>query len=234
MIEISKNHSDAAAVAAAAAKDLAKELARLSASQDGVDLVLTGGSVGIATLAELAKLIEPKDLAKVRFFWGDERFVAKDSPDRNERQAREALLDKLAVDEAQLEPFPSTADGDLEDSAIAFAERFEKLSPKFDIVLLGMGSDGHVASLFPANTGKMISAQVVIETNSPKPPAERLSLSFEALNNSSQVWFVVSGADKAKVVSEVISGDSQLPAARVSGRETTRWYLDSAAASALR
>jgi 6-phosphogluconolactonase len=233
MLEIKSDLSDAAEVAHLAAADLAKELGRLSLVQDRVDLVLTGGSVGIATLVELSKLLEPTQLSKIRFFWGDERFVSRDSAHRNELQARNALFENLAIAAQQLHPFPASEDGELLEAARSFAQELAALKPQFDIVLLGMGPDGHIASLFPADTAIAVSDQVVIEANSPKPPSQRISLSYQALNSASQVWFVVAGSDKAQAVAEVLSGSSKLPAARVSGRNLTRWYLDSSAASQL-
>jgi 6-phosphogluconolactonase len=94
----------------------------------------------------------------------------------------------------------------------------------FDLVILGMGPDGHVASLFPGAQHDF--AWIVAEPNSPKPPAMRLSFSYEALNRSSEVWFLVSGEAKADAVRCALSDDCDLPAGQVRGLESTLWFMD--------
>jgi 6-phosphogluconolactonase len=222
--------ADASAVAESAARDLAQKLEFLLASKQNVKLVLTGGTVGIKTLSQLAPLIENFDLSRLSIWWGDERFVAADSPDRNFLQAREALLSKVRIPEGNIHAMASTEDGDLLVAAEAFARTFGAEEPVFDIVLLGMGGDGHVASLFPGSIGIEFGRWVVAEPNSPKAPSQRISLSYEALSSANEVWFLVAGADKAHAVSMVFQNEN-LPAAKVTGRELTKWYLDEAAAS---
>jgi 6-phosphogluconolactonase len=127
---------------------------------------------------------------------------------------------------------PSSEDGDLLAAAEVFSENFGSDYPSFDIVLLGMGPDGHVASLFPGSKAIEFGKWVVAEPDSPKPPQQRISLSYEALSSAKQVWFLVSGEDKAEAVSRVFDGED-LPATKVSGKEQTRWYLDLAAAAGI-
>lgn len=219
-------------VASRAAKDLATELASLLESQQDVNLVLTGGTVGIKVLSELAPLMDGLDLARLQIWWGDERFVESDSPDRNSVQARKALLSRVPIPEQNIHELPSIEDGDLETASKTLSEQFDSETPRFDIVLLGMGPDGHVASLFPDSMAIKHGNWVVSESDSPKPPQQRISLSYEALSSAKQVWFLVAGKDKAPAVSKVFEGED-LPATRVSGKELTKWYLDQEAASGI-
>jgi 6-phosphogluconolactonase len=213
-------------VAAAAANELASNILELLDSKGSAEIVLTGGSVGIRTLEILAPLIKERKLAGLRFWFGDERFVSRSSSDRNDLQADNALLSHLNLDAESIMRFPSTEDGTAVDGASGFGKRFIEINPQFDIVLLGMGPDGHVASLFPGSERVKINDSVEFEPNSPKPPAQRLTLSYRALNNSRQVWFLVSGKEKANALSDVFSGSSSLPAAKVVGLDGTKWFVD--------
>lgn len=224
------NLSSAEEVAKRAAGDLHKELVRLLESQRKVNLVLTGGTVGIKVLSELALLIDDMDLSGLQIWWGDERFVESNSPDRNAVQAHEALLSRIKIPQENIHEMPAAEDGDLETASRVFSELFEPEAPAFDIVLLGMGPDGHIASLFPGSKALEFGNWVVAEPDSPKPPQQRISLSYSALKSSKQVWFLVAGKDKAATVSRVFAGED-LPATRVSGKEQTKWYMDEAAAS---
>jgi 6-phosphogluconolactonase len=226
------DHLDAEDVARNAARDLAKELARFLDAQHSVNLVLTGGTVGIKTLSELASLLSGFDLSRLQIWWGDERFVESDSADRNSVQAYDALLSRVQIPVGNIHAMPSSEDGDLLAAAKAFSDNFGSDYPSFDIVLLGMGPDGHVASLFPGSKAIEFGKWVVAEPDSPKPPQQRISLSYEALSSAKQVWFLVSGEDKAEAVSRVFHGED-LPATKVSGNEQTRWYLDQAAAAGI-
>ena len=226
------DHLDAEDVAQNAARDLAKELARFLDAQHSVNLVLTGGTVGINTLSELASLLSGFDLSRLQIWWGDERFVESNSADRNSVQAYDALLSRIQIPAGNIHAMPSSEDGDLLAAAKAFSENFGSDYPSFDIVLLGMGPDGHVASLFQGSKAIEFGKWVVAEPDSPKPPQQRISLSYEALSSAKQVWFLVSGEDKAEAVSRVFDGED-LPATKVSGKEQTRWYLDLAAAAGI-
>jgi 6-phosphogluconolactonase len=226
------DHLDAEDVARNVARDLAKELARFLDAQHSVNLVLTGGTVGIKTLSELASLLSGFDLSSLQIWWGDERFVESNSADRNSVQAHDALLSRIQIPAGNIHAMPSSEDGDLLAAAKAFSDNFGSDYPSFDIVLLGMGPDGHVASLFPGSKAIEFGKWVVAEPDSPKPPQQRISLSYEALSSAKQVWFLVSGEDKAEAVSRVFDGED-LPATKVSGNEQTRWYLDQAAAAGI-
>lgn len=228
--EVFSSHVDGDSLATKAAVDLSERVLELLQQKDMVHIVLTGGSVGIKTLEKLAAHLAQEDLTNLHLWWGDERFVEQKSLDRNFVQADAVLLSKVSVSPQNIHQMPSNADGDIDEAAEHFAAHLEDVAPQFDIVLLGMGPDGHVASLFPGSNARQVGELVVVEQNSPKPPAERISLSYEALNSSKEVWFLVSGNDKAEAVSKVFRGEN-LPAKKVHGQEATRWYLDEAAAS---
>ena len=225
--------ADGASVARNVAEQLIKSLSGLLESQPQVNLMLTGGTVGIASLAELAahEGRDTVDYSRVHFWWGDERYVPSNHPDRNALQARNALLSKINLDESNVHEFPASDSGlSLDEAAVQFANIVDELKPKFDIVLLGMGPDGHVASLFPNKETPAAGLKIIAEHNSPKPPAQRLSFTYEALNSADQVWFVVAGADKQDAVA-VAMGDTpqDLPVGPVHGTVSTHWFIDSTA-----
>jgi 6-phosphogluconolactonase len=161
-------------------------------------------------------------------FFGDERFVAFDHEDRNERQGLCVWPDLASSD---LHRFPAS-ETELADAAEAFNQTVTELLgpidsqlPAFDVVILGMGPDGHVASLFPGRSHQIL--WIVAEHESPKPPAQRLSFSYQALNRARSVIFLASGSAKAQVARCAIKdSECDLPAAKVKGLELTRWYVD--------
>jgi 6-phosphogluconolactonase len=210
-------------------------------------VVLTGGSMGSAILASLgaSPACRAIDWGRVHLWWGDERFLPEGDPDRNETQNREALLDAVPLDPQKVHrmPGPDGPDGDDVDAAarryadeLAAAAPDGAASPVFDITLLGLGPDAHVASLFPGHTDQLtagVSAAAV--RNSPKPPPTRITLTFEALNRSDRVWFIVAGADKAHAVAVSVAGagPAESSAAQVHGIQETLWLVDAEAASEL-
>ena len=217
---------DAEETALGAAEAIVARVSELLAEQDAVNLVVTGGTVGILTLAKLRELT--LDYSRVHIWWGDERFVEKQSADRNELQARIALLNHVEIPASNLHPFPASDEGQsLDEAAVSFREVVRGV--RFDILLLGIGPDGHVASLFPGHDAA--GELVVAEHDSPKPPPQRLSLSYDAINSAREVWFTVAGADKQDAVS-VAFGDQpeSLPVGRVRGTEKTVWFVDASAA----
>ncbi|MFM5904637.1 MAG: 6-phosphogluconolactonase [Micrococcales bacterium] len=233
-------------VAEVAAIDFVAYLTECLDSKPLVHVSITGGSVGILTLAKIAELpgVAELDWSRVHIWWGDERFVPLDSTDRNSLQAHNALLVKLP--NANLHQFPAynihdgEIDEQLDQAAVCFEAEVSSWSNAengnliFDLTLLGMGPDGHVASLFPGHAEPHTGVVVVAEHASPKPPPHRLSFSYEAINRSVEIWFLVAGADKAQAVEVAFSGNPQLlPVGRVSGLQKTRWYLDQAAAQLL-
>jgi 6-phosphogluconolactonase len=232
-------HPDGDAVARATAARLLLALLDAQAVRRPLHVCLTGGTVGTQVLAEVAgsPLRDLIDWTGVHLWWGDERFVERTSTDRNEGQARAAMIDALPVPGQNVHPMPSTETGTLETAVAAVVDDLADEAPDgaawpvFDVTLLGVGPDGHVASLFPGKESLAVTeVGAVGETDSPKPPPARISLTLPVLNDSRQVWFVVAGADKAEAVDAVLHGGSDLPAARVSGQDVTLWLLDAAAA----
>lgn len=207
------------------------------------NIVLTGGSVGIGVLEAVnaSPARDSVDWSKVHFWWGDERWVPKDDADRNEKQAREALLDHIAVPAANIHPFAASDElDDLDAAADAYAELLAAHAPdgakqpRFDITFLGVGPDGHIASLFPDRSGiRETEKTVVAVRSSPKPPPERLSLTRPALNSSDRIWLVLAGDDKASALGLALAGASytEVPVAGAKGRKRTVFFVDQDAAA---
>lgn len=211
--------------------------------QDSMNIVLTGGSVGIGILAAISRAANRSDVQwdRVQFWWGDERWVAAGHADRNDQQARDALLDQLQLPPQNLHPFPAADAGLGLDAAaesyaadLAAAAPVGETLPHFDILLLGVGPDGHIASLFPER-GDLVDASgtVVAVRNSPKPPPERLSLTLSAINSAERVWLALAGADKASALGLALAGASryQVPVAAVEARRKTVFFVDQQAAA---
>lgn len=230
-------HPDSATLATAVAGELLSRLADAQAAGGIPQIALTGGTIAEEIHREIARLSPGTDVdwGRVVIWWGDERFVAPDSPDRNSGQARAAFLDSVGA--SHVHEMPSTADvADVDEGAAAYSASLrEHGSGEFEIVMLGIGPDGHVASLFPGFPQLDADGVAVGVTGSPKPPPERISLTFPALNRARSVWFLVSGAGKAGAVAAALGGADphDIPAAGVTGREETLWFLDRDAASSL-
>lgn len=207
--------------------------------QENVHVVLTGGTVGIALLEN----IDPThklDWKRIHLWWGDERFVPAGHPDRNEGQATAALIHRLPIPAENVHRMPASDAGLTLDEAVdayddELAQFWPEL-PEFDITFLGVGPDAHIASLFPRLEGIEVDDRAVIAVrNSPKPPAERISLTLPALNNTKNVWVVASGADKADAIYAAFTSESasEAPVSAVEGTEETVFFTDEAAASRL-
>lgn len=238
-------HPDAAVLAEATAARLLTRILDVQSERSPVHVVLTGGTVGIATLAGVARnpVRAAVDWSQVHLWWGDERFLPDGDPDRNETQAREALIDSLgdALPAANVHPIPAldavTATPEL--SAAQYADELARwaapgaLAPAFDVLLLGMGPDGHVASLFPGHPALAAAGVAAVGVHgSPKPPPQRVSLTFDAIGAAREVWVVAAGPEKAPAVASALSGGpvEQTPAGGAHGQERTLWLLDAAAA----
>lgn len=240
-------HTDGDAVAAATAARLITTLIDAQSVGAPVHVVLTGGTVGIKTLAQVAAspAAQAVDWSGVHFWWGDERFLPEGDPDRNETQAREAFLDHLAdaipSENIHFMPRldPEAGVDTPEVAAELYAEELAEFAPSgsgvpdFDVLMLGMGPDGHVASLFPGHPGLDAQGWTTGVHNSPKPPPLRVSLTFDAIDKAKAVWLVVAGEDKAEAVASAWSGAARevTPAGSVSGTDETLWLVDVAATS---
>ena len=230
-------HPDAGALATSVAGELLSRLAAVQAGGRVPAIGLTGGSIADAVHAELARLSPGSDVdwSRVDIWWGDERYVEPESPDRNAVQARRALLDHVPVDPDRVHEMPHSSSGALEDAAAAYSQEVRTHgSGSFDVLMLGVGPDGHIASLFPGFPQLDVDDRVAVAVSgSPKPPPERISLTFAALNRATEVWFLVSGESKAEAVARAMAGEDlhAIPASGAVGRESTIWWLDHAAAS---
>jgi len=212
-------------------------------------LVLTGGGIGTAVLAVLATGTARSsiDWRHLDLWWGDERFLPAGHPDRNHTQARAALLDSVPLDPARVHPMPASDGPDGPDPEAA-AQRYaaelaaaaetgsHRRLPIFDVLLLGVGPDGHVASLFPEQAALYESVRAVVGVRgAPKPPPVRISLTLPTITSADQVWLLAAGAEKASAIRMALSGAGavQVPAAGARGRSRTLVLLDEAAAAAL-
>jgi 6-phosphogluconolactonase len=218
------------------------------AARGSASVVLTGGGIGVATLRELAAspARDAVDWERLDVWWGDGRFLPAGHPDRNDTQARAALLDAVAVVPERVHAM-APSDGPAGDDVDAAAEDYAaKLAaaarpedhgdvPTFDVLLLGVGPEGHVASLFPGSPALYDDRAVVPVRGSPKPPPIRLSLSMSSINAAREVWLVAAGEEKAAAARMALAGAgaTAVPAAGVHGRSRTLWLLDRAAASKL-
>ena len=240
-------HADAAAMVDAVSERFVTKLIELQAEQPVVHVCLTGGSSGINLLrvtADSPRLAEVS-WSRVHFWWGDDRYVPADHTDRNALQAEQALVAGLVeffgLPEENVHPLPPQGVfTNIEDAAGAAATELAEFGiegrefPVFDICFLGVGPDGHVASLFPGHaTVRESERSVITELDSPKPPPERISLTMPVLNASTRVWFVLAGADKSSALGLALAGANPLevPAAGVEGTRTTIFFVDQAAAT---
>jgi 6-phosphogluconolactonase len=237
-------YADTAALVAAAGERLAEEIVSLVDFRGRAQIVLTGGGTGIGILSKLADS-DRIDWSKVHLFWGDDRYVPEDDDERNDKQAREALLDRVGIPAANVHAMPAS-DGEFGDDLDAAALAYEHVlaanaepgepTPYFDVHLLGMGGEGHINSLFPHTPAVRETDRMVVGVaDSPKPPPQRITLTLPAIQRSREVWLIVSGAAKAEAVAAAVGGADpvDVPAAGAVGRDATVWLLDEDAASKL-
>jgi len=217
-------------VAEALATRLLSSLTERQANSGVVQLALTGGRIATRAYERLAAdgPASSVDWSRVELWWGDERFVAAADDDRNAKQALDLLTAALPLDPGRVHPMPASDAGLGLDAAVA-AYAAELGATSFDICLLGMGPDGHVASLFPGHPSSSATGDVIAVRDSPKPPPDRISLTLPVINRSAEVWFVVAGADKADAAQVALAG-GPVPAGGARGRLRTLWLLDDAAA----
>jgi 6-phosphogluconolactonase len=240
-------HRDADELAAAVAARFITRLTDVQAAQGSASVVLTGGTMGGRALAAVrnSPARGSVDWRALDVWWGDERFLPSGDPDRNETQARAALLDAVPLDPARVHPMPASDGPDGSDPEAAAQRYADKLAaaarpedhgaaPSFDLLMLGVGPDGHIASLFPDRPAVYETERAVVAVRgAPKPPPLRLTLTFPVISGAKDIWLIVSGEDKARAVALALSGagPTQIPAAGASGRMRTLWLLDRAAAS---
>jgi 6-phosphogluconolactonase len=233
-------------LAKAAAARLITVLVDSLAARGSASMVLTGGGIGTAVLTALgdAPARDAIDWRRLDIWWGDERFLATGDPERNETGARSALLDRVDIDPARVHAMPGPDGPDRDDPAAAAARYASWLAaaarpedhgavPSFDVLMLGIGPEAHVASLFPGMPALHDERTVVAVYDSPKPPPTRLSLTLPSIQAAREVWILASGAEKADAVANALSGagPDEYPAAGARGRQRTLFLLDRDAAA---
>lgn len=236
-------HPDKEALAGSVAARFLTKIIDVLEEQEQAHVSLTGGTMGSAVLAAIASspARDSVDWSRIHFWWSDERYLPRGDAERNETQSRAALLDALPLDATQIHALPAPGEQpDIEAAARAYEDELAAHAldgaryPKFDVTFLGVGPDGHVASLFPEHAQVQETERVVVaETDSPKPPPERLSLTLPVINSSDRIWLVLAGADKAGALGLTLAGadKSEVPAAAVEGRKRTVFFVDADAAA---
>lgn len=217
----------------------ARRLARAVAESQGPSLTiaLSGGSTPRGTYRFLARhfaTLLPWE--RVHFFWGDERWVPADDPASNYRMAREALLDVLPVPPSHIHPIPTDA-ATPEEGARRYEElllkHFGNEAPRFDIMLLGIGDDGHTASLFPGSPALAERERLVVVTEAPSAPTTRISLTFPVLNASRSTIVLAAGTSKRPIINTILHDPDRAralyPAARLAPEGALTWLLDAEA-----
>jgi 6-phosphogluconolactonase len=242
-------HANPDVLAAAVAARLVTKLVDLQAAGTTPKIVLTGGGTGTAVLEQLRASVarDAVDWGRVEFYWGDERFLPPGDPERNETQAREALLDHVPVDQGKVFPMGAdtgTGPAGAEAAAEAYAEVLRRAArpedhgpvPTFDVLMLGMGGEGHTASVFPHSPAVYETERTVVAVHGcPKPPPTRVSLTLPAIRRAAEVWIMTTGEGKAAAVAMALGGAGEvaIPVAGAQGRRRTRWLLDRTAAAKL-
>lgn len=213
-------HEDAVQTGTAVARRVAELAAQAIAARGAFRLVLAGGETPRRCYEQLRDMAV--DWTHVEIFFGDERCLPPGDPQRNDTMARAALLAHIVIAPENIHAIP--AERGAQQAAAAYAALLQDAAP-FDLILLGMGEDGHTASLFPGNPALESSAPVVPVFDAPKPPPERVSLGMNTLNAAHRCIFLVAGSGKRDALERIARGE-KLPAARVTGAE---WHLDRAA-----
>lgn len=227
-------HDDEGQLARAVAAELVSRLR----SPGPHHLVVTGGGVGTLVLTELRSGSVGVDWDGVHVWWGDERFLPENDPERNETGARRALLDALPLRPEHVHSMPPDTGQGVVAAAQSYADELARHSadgfvPDFEVLLLGMGPEGHVASIFPGQPAVHAAGSTVAVEASPKPPPERVSMTFPAIRAAREVWVVAAGAAKAEAAAAAIDAGTSpddVPAAGARGRDATVFWLDREAA----
>src|SRR5690349_19161687 len=240
-------HAEPKVLAQSVAARLIVKLTDAQAERGSAAVVLTGGRIAAEAYAAVrdSPARDAVDWSRVDLWWGDERFRPSGDPERNETQARDVLLEALPLNPDRVHPMPPSDGPDGDDPEAAAARYAAQLAaaakpgtatlPHFDVVLLGVGEDGHVASVFPEHPVAYETREVAAVRGSPKPPPVRLTLTLPTINTAEEVWLIAAGPEKANAVGMALAGAGpvQVPAAGVHGVDNTLWLLDRAAAHEL-
>jgi 6-phosphogluconolactonase len=245
IVDILRHASGQELAESVAARTVATLVERIS--EAGIaHLCVTGGGIGTAVLDALRRSagVDSIDWHRVHVWWGDERFLPAGDPERNETSARAALLDHVDIPVSHVHsvPTPEQVDGDAERAADVYGEALaefahgDSATASMDILMLGIGPDAHVASLFPELPAVRDHRPVVSVHGAPKPPPTRITMTFPTIRAAQEVWILASGAAKAHAVRLSLmsgSGEYQVPAAGARGLRRTLYSLDQEAASDL-
>jgi 6-phosphogluconolactonase len=224
------------------ARHVAEWMTNLALAAPGAFRVsLSGGSTPKALYERLASppFVARFPWERVHWYWGDERFVPYDHPDSNFRMTREAMLSKAPVPPENIHPVPT--DGDPDAAAARYQQtlqsayggtQLDPTRPLFDITLLGLGPDGHTASLLPGEP-VLEERRLWVAAVSHGRPEVRITMTYPAIESSRHTAFLVAGKEKEQIMTEIWGGDSQVPAARVRPVGDLVWFLDQAAAGAV-
>ncbi|HEX3732873.1 MAG TPA: 6-phosphogluconolactonase [Mycobacteriales bacterium] len=242
-------HPDPPQLAEAVAARLLARLAELQSQRGRASLILAGGGVVIDSLAAVreSSARDAVDWGAIDVWWSDERFLPAGHPERNALQAQRALLDTLSLDPGRVHPMPA-AGADLsgpelsaaaEDAAAAYAAELAASAPpsselpQFDVLLLGMGGEGHTASIFPESPAVYDTRVVTAVHGCPKPPPTRITFTLPTIRTAEEVWILTAGEGKAPAVGLALqgAGETQIPVAGARGQRRTMWFLDRAAAT---
>lgn len=222
-------------------KALAKEIYKLTISsvQERFNILLSGGNTPTALFKKITKkYAETIDWERVHFWWGDERCVTPDNENSNFKQAHDFLLSQINIPAENIHRIKG--ENNPEEEAVRYAGEikeninFRGENPVFDLVLLGLGEDGHTASIFPDELELFEDERICAVANHPLTGQKRITITGKVLNNANRVFFMVTGANKAQRISEIMNDDEAaklLPAYYISpANGELIWYIDEAAA----
>jgi 6-phosphogluconolactonase len=236
-----KTYPDPSLAAAALAEDFARLVGDTLAGQEKITVALSGGNTVKVLFEHLAKhYADTIDWSRLHFFWGDERCVAPDDGDSNYGVARDLLFSKIEIDDGNIHRVRGEEDPDeersrYENEIYEDVEIDDNAIPVFDLIILGMGEDGHTASIFPHQMQLMDSDRVCEVAIHPETAQKRITLSGPVLNAANRVAFLIAGESKAAVLAAVIGGTGEFrsyPVSHIDVADTT-FYLDEAAAKSL-
>lgn len=235
-------YADAAELAREAARRFAALAGTFVANRGRFTVALSGGSTPKAMFSILAAPPFSETLAwrSIHLFWGDERCVPPDHPDNNYRMAREALLDRIPLPPENIHRAPAE-DPDPARAAERYSETlrafFAEDAPRFDLLFLGMGADGHTASLFPRTEALHIDDRIAVANYVEKFRAHRITLTARTINHANNILFLVAGPDKAPALQAVLEGPRDIetyPSQLIDpDAGTLTWMVDEAAAAML-
>ncbi|WP_137387675.1 6-phosphogluconolactonase [Rhodoligotrophos defluvii] len=212
---------------------------RMRGTSKPFSMNLSGGSTpkrlyGLLAQAPYRDQIEWQ---RLHLFFGDERYVPHDDPESNYRMVHDALIAHVPLPAENVHPIP--AGPSPAEAAAAYeaklknfygADHLDPSRPLFDVSLLGLGPDGHTASLFPGSSALEEKQAWVLSVIGSKPPPQRITLTLPVLDSCAAAAFIVSGSEKEPIVQRLLGGDKALPAGRISPLGELHWFLDEAAA----